>query len=156
MFSHIILDNTIIMSDICSYKNICIYSSLFYLITAIVAFINKNYIFGVIALFLTITSLIVHSCRTNYTLLIDKCSVYIIVIYGFYLLYKKSSKKNINPKMVILLCFIFASFFIAIYLYYYGYYSNQYAFDKDINIARFYHSYLHLITAYGLTLINIL
>jgi hypothetical protein len=144
------------MSDICSYKNICIYSSLFYLIITIVSFINKNYIFGVIALFLTITSLILHSCRTNYTLFIDKISIYMIVIYGFYLLYKKCSKKKINLKMIILLCFIFATFFITIYLYYYGYYSNQFSFDKDINIARLHHSYLHLISAYGLSLINIL
>jgi len=144
------------MSDICSYKNICIYSSLFYLITAIVSFINKNYIFGVIALFLTITSLIVHSCRTNYTLFIDKISIYTIVIYGFYLLCKKCSKKKINPRMIILLCFILASFFATIYFYYYGYYTNQYSFDKDLNIARLYHSYLHFISAYGLSLVNIL
>ena len=144
------------MNNICSYKNICIYSSLFYLITIIVAFINKNYIFGLIALFLTITSLILHSCSNNYTRLIDKFSVYTIVIYGFYLLYKKCSKKNINPKMIILLCFIFATFFITIYLYYYGLLCNQYVFDKDINIARFYHFYLHFISAYGITLVNIL
>jgi hypothetical protein len=144
------------MNNICSYKNICIYSSLFYLITTIVAFINKNYIFGFIALFLTVTSLLVHSCRTEYTLLIDKFSVYTIVIYGFYFLYKKCSKKKINPRLIILLCFIFATFFVSIYLYYYGYYSNQYSFDKDINIARLYHFFLHFITSYGLTFIIIL
>jgi hypothetical protein len=144
------------MSDICSYKNICIYSSLFFVITAIVAFINKNYIFGVIALFLTITSLIVHSCSTNYTFFIDKISIYMIVIYSFYFLYKKCSIKKINLRLIILLCFIFATFFISIYLYYYGYYSNQFSFDKDINIARLHHFYLHFISAYGLTFLNIM
>jgi len=58
--------------------------------------------------------------------------------------------------MIILLCFILASFFVTIYFYYYGYYTNQYSFDKDLNIARLYHSYLHFISAYGLSLVNIL
>jgi len=144
------------MNHTFSYKNICIYSSLFYLITTIISFKNKNYIFGSITLFLTITSLIVHSYRSNYTLLIDKFSVYTIVIYGFYLVYKKCCKKIIDLRICILLCFIFATFFIAIYLYYYGYYTNQYSFDKDINTARLYHFYLHFISAYGLTFVNIL
>jgi len=148
------------MNNICSYKNICIYSSLFYLITTIIAFINKNYIFGFIALFLTVTSLMVHSCRTEYTLSIDEIFVYIIVIYSFYFLYKKfckkSCKKIIDLRICILLCFIFATFFITIYLYYYGYYSYQFSFDKDMNTARLYHFFLHFISAYGLSLINIL
>ena len=144
------------MENICSYKNINIYSSLFFGITATIAFINKNYIFGFIFLILIITSLMVHSCRTNYTLFIDKCMVFIIAIYGFYLLCKKCSKKKINPRMIILLCFILATFFATIYFYYYGYYTNQYSFDKDLNIARLYHSYLHFISAYGLSIVNIL
>uniref|UniRef100_A0A6C0EEH8 Uncharacterized protein n=1 Tax=viral metagenome TaxID=1070528 RepID=A0A6C0EEH8_9ZZZZ len=63
---------------------------------------------------------------------------------------------SLNSRIIILQILVFLTFLMTIYLYYYGYYNNQYCFDKDINTANLYHSFLHFISFYGHNIIIIM
>lgn len=135
---------------------ICFSSSFLFLITAVLALYSKYYVYGILFLFLLITSILFHSWTTSYTILLDKVSIMAVVIYGGYLFYKKCMSTPLNRRIIILRILVLLTFFITIYLYCYGYYNNQYCFDKDRNIANFYHAFLHLVSCYGHNLIIIL
>ena len=130
-------------------NRICFSSSFFFLITAVLALYSKYYVYGTLLLLLLITSIIVHTWKTSYTLLLDKVSIISVVLYGAYLFYRKSMSNSLNSRIIILQILVFLIFLMTIYLYYYGYYNNQYCFDKDINTANLYHSFLHFISFYG-------
>ena len=135
---------------------ICFSSSFLFLITAVLALYNKYYVYGILLIFLLFTSIIFHTWSTNYTLIIDKVSIFAVIIYGAYLFYKKSMEIPSNTRIIILQILVLLTFFMTIYLYYYGYYTNQYCFDKDTNIANLYHSLLHFISIYGHNIIIIM
>ena len=135
---------------------ICFSSSFLFLITALLALHNKYYVYSCLLLFLTVTSLIFHTWTTNYTLVIDKVGIVVVVIYGAYLFHKKSMEIPSNTRIIILQILVLLTFFMAIYLYYYGYYTNQYCFDKDTNISNLYHSFIHFISIYGHNIIIIM
>jgi cation transport ATPase len=137
-------------------NHICFSSSFFFLITAVLALYSKYYVYGILLLLLLITSIIFHTWTTNYTLLLDKVSIIAVVLYGAYLFYRKSILNSLNARIMILQILVLLTFFITIYLYYYGYYNNQYCFDKDINTANLYHSLLHFISFYGHNIIIIM
>ena len=151
MFSHIIL----ITSD--SMNHICFSSSFLFLITAVLALYCKYYVYGILLLVLLITSIILHSWTTSYTLLLDKVSIIAVILYGAHLFYTKSIQKtSSNARIIILQFLVLLTFFITIYLYYYGYYTNQYCFDKNTNTSNLYHSLLHFISFYGHNIIIIM
>lgn len=130
-------------------NNICFSSSFLFLITALLAFYKKYYVYGVLFLFLLVTSIIFHTWTTRYTLLLDKISIHAVILYGVYLFIQKSIQNPSNARIIILQLLVLLTFFITIYLYYYGYYTNQYCFDKNTYIANLYHSLLHFISCYG-------
>jgi hypothetical protein len=135
---------------------ICFSSSFFFLITALLALYSKYYVYGILLLILLITSIILHTWTTNYTLLIDKASILGVILYGAYLFYRKCMSKSLNTRIIILQILVLLTFLITIYLYYYCYYTNQYCFDKNINTANLYHSLLHFISFYGHNIIIIM
>jgi hypothetical protein len=137
-------------------NHICFSSSFLFLVTAILALYCKYYVYGILLLLLLITSIIVHSWTTSYTLLLDKVSIIAVILYGAYLFYTKSIQNPSNARIIILQILVLLTFFITIYLYYYGYYTNQYCFDKNINMANLYHSFLHFISFYGHNIIIII
>lgn len=135
---------------------ICFSSSFFFLITALLALYSKYYVYGILLLILLFTSIIAHTWTTNYTLLIDKVSIIAVILYGAYLFNRKCIQNPSNARIIILQILVLLTFLITIYLYYYGYYTNQYCFDKDTNIANLYHSLLHFVSFYGHNIIIII
>ena len=132
-------------------SNPLVISSLFFLTNALVAFLNKYYLYALFFLVLTITSLIVHNNDTIHTNLIDKIAILLVVIYGAYLLFQKMSVKYAFTCFLIILTFL-----LTIYLYIYGFMNKTYCFSEDNGIAQTYHFILHLISSLGHHLIIIL
>jgi len=137
-------------------KNICIFSSFFFLITAILAFYKKYYVYGFLFLLLLTTSLNIRFYNNTYSHILDQVTIISIVIYGAFLFYKKCSSKPLNNRIIILQFLVLLAFFITIYLYYYGYYTNEYCFHENKNIGNLYHSLLHIISSYGHNIIIIM
>lgn len=132
-------------------SNPLIFSSLFFMTNALVAFLNKYYLYAFFFLLITITSLIVHNNDTIHTNLIDKIAILLVVIYGAYLLFQKMCAKHAFTCFMIILTFI-----LTVYLYIYGFMNKTYCFSEDNGIAQTYHSILHLISSLGHHLIIIL
>ena len=132
-------------------SNPLIFSSLFFLTNALVAFLKKYYLYALLFLVLTITSLIFHTNNNIYTNLIDKIAILPVVIYGAYLLFQKMCAENAFTCFMIILTFL-----LAVYLYIYGYTNKTYCFSEDNGIGNAYHSILHLISSLGHHLIIIL
>ena len=134
--------------------NCCFYSSLLFLITAILAFYHNYYVYSCIFAALVVTSLIIHSHYSIYTNLIDKVSIVSVVLYGGYLLYTKCTTLECMP--YVNLTIIALTFMVTVYLYYYGYYANKYCYDDDKRKANLYHSLLHLLSVIGHGMIIVL
>jgi hypothetical protein len=133
--------------------NSCFYSSFIFLTTSLLAWYCGYVIYSILFLLLTITSVIVHSNYNIYTLIIDKISILLVVLYGGYVFYEKFCYNELDTKYCVFSFLILCTFFITIYLYVYGYYSNQYCFYENKNIAILYHSLLHIISSFGHNLI---
>jgi len=134
------------------YYNSCFYSSFVFLVNSSVAFYFGYLFYSIIFFTLLITSLIVHSTGNIYATIIDKIAIFMVVLYGGYLFYKKCSKP-INMKKILYIISIVSTFLITIYLYYFGYLQSQYCFCQDRQIANMYHSFLHFISSMGHVLI---
>ena len=121
-------------------------------ITNVLANIYKQYyLYAVLFLFLTITSLIHHYDHDPYTAIVDKLVIIQIALYGGYMFYRKSAyKKPIYSGVIV---FTFVS---SIGLYYYGYATNAFCFHPDKSIGNRYHGLLHLISSFGHHLITFL
>jgi hypothetical protein len=135
---------------------ICFSSSFFFLITALLALYSNYYVYGILFLFLTITSIIFHTWTTSYTLILDKISILGVILYGAYLFYKKCMSESLNNRIIILQILVLITFLITIYLYCYGYCTNQYCFDKNSMKANLYHTLLHFVSFYGHNIIIIM
>jgi hypothetical protein len=134
-----------------SRTNVLVLSSLMFLTNAMVAFLNKYYLYAHLFLFLTITSLIVHTFNNIYTNIIDKIAISFVIIYGGFVLFQKMSVKHAFTCFLIILTFL-----LTIYLYIYGYMNKVYCFSEDSRIANAYHSILHMLSSLGHNLIIIL
>jgi hypothetical protein len=132
---------------------ICFYSSFIFLSNVIISYWYSYYTYSLLFVLLTITSLIFHSNNNIYTNLIDKVSIISIVLYGSYLFFTEKIWYNHKTIYKIL---IFTTFFTTIYLFYYGYVTNQYCYHNDKYISNIYHSIMHVIASFGHNLIVIL
>jgi len=132
---------------------ICFYSSFIFVSNALIAYWYSYYTYSLLFVLLTITSLIFHSNNNIYTNLIDKVSIISIVLYGSYLFFTEKIWYNHKTIYKIL---IFTTFFTTIYLFYYGYVTNQYCYHNDKYISNIYHSIMHVIASFGHNLIVIL
>ena len=113
-----------------------IFTSLIFLTNALHAFYKNYYIYGALFFFLTLTSVLVHSYHTIYTNLLDKLFIISIVFYGAYLLTFR--RDNFIPILI--------TFFLTIFLYSYGYCTNQYCYGP---YGDHYHALLHFISSFG-------
>jgi NhaP-type Na+/H+ or K+/H+ antiporter len=134
--------------------NLCAFTSIIFLTNAILALLYEYYLYSLAFLILTITSIIVHLHNNIYTLLIDKIPICFIIFYGGYLLYKKWDITSIRNLLFIGV--IVSTFLLTVYLYVYGYCTNQYCYNLDNTIGVLYHSILHLICCLGHNLIILL
>lgn len=104
---------------------------------------------------LTITSIIVHTNDNIYTNIIDKISVFCVVIYGGNMLWNKyllcHEFENFIPTFIVVVAFSF-----CIFVYIYGYLKQNYCFHSQKCVADVYHALLHLISSFGHHLIILL
>ena len=134
-------------------KNICYYTSFLFLINTVIAF-NYNYlVYGLVFIFLFITSTLYHYEKNCKYQVIDKIAVYTVVIYGGYIfikkIIKKKNKESINFKNIIYMFIIIITFLSTIYLYYVGYIYNKYCYDPDKFKSECIHGILHFISMIG-------
>ena len=121
-------------------------------LTNIAHLYNKNdsyYLYSFIGLF--VTSILYHQSR-NYSWFhrvigyCDKLCVMNIVCYGGSMLFTRPVY-DIYTGMVIL------TFTGVNWLYFYGYLTNKYIFDENVDIGNNYHMLLHTLTSIGHQLI---
>lgn len=125
-------------------SNILIFTSLVFITNIIAALYREHYLYAFFFFCLTTTSLIVHNYNNAYTNLIDKISIFFIVIYGAYMLYCKSCGDNYVTVSIIVI-----SFLLCVLLYVYGSLKSKYCFDPQIEIGNRYHALLHFIGSLG-------
>ena len=143
------------MIDECS---ICVYSSLIFLTNIFLALYYDHYFYAFLFLCLTITSLVHHTYNTDYTSIIDKISVYAVIFYGGYIFYSKylkdiinikEIKEIINIKNIVKPLIIVSTFLSVVFLYAYGYLTDNYSFHPNQDVSQIYHSLLHIISSIG-------
>jgi len=139
------------------YKNPCIYSSFIFWINVFVGIYYQEYIYASLFVVLFITSILFHysnnsNSDSNYFIL-DLFIVFSIFIYGGYRFVTKMRENKIN---IIMTIFIVVTFFITLYLFFYGYYTNSYCYDINKQVGNLYHSLLHTIGSLGHILIILL
>jgi hypothetical protein len=141
-----IIDNNYSLSTYSS-ENIpfiTILSSLLFLTNTILAYINEYYVYALFFLFLTITSLVHRLYTSNYTFIIDKIAIAMVVSYGGYVLYQNTN--NISRTYLVA---VISTFIATILLYYYGYINKCFCFDQDNCIAENYMALLHIFSSIG-------
>jgi hypothetical protein len=138
--------------------SICVYSSLIFLTNIFLALYYDHYFYAFLFLCLTVTSLVHHSYNTDYTSIIDKISVYAVIFYGGYIFYNKYLKDIINTKDIINIIntkdiikpiIIVGTFLSVVFLYAYGYLTDNYSFHPSDSVSQMYHSLLHIISSIG-------
>lgn len=139
------------MIDECS---ICVYSSLIFLTNIFLALYYDHYFYAFLFLCLTITSVVHHTYNTDYTGIIDKIPVYAVIFYGGFIFYTKYVKeiiniKEINTKDIIKSLIIVSTFLSVVFLYAYGYLTDNYSFHPSYSVSQIYHSLLHIISSIG-------
>jgi len=130
-------------------------SSLIFTTNIVIATYYKEYTYAILFTALLITSLIFHSNTNLYTIIIDKISIALIVLYGGYIFYNKCCTIETQTETCIAFAII-VTFLATVYLYCYGYTCNKYCFYEDKFTANIYHSILHFIVSLGHNLIILL
>ena len=124
--------------------NFCVYSSFIFL-TNVIVFLFLGYTFyAFLFACLLLTSVIHHSNPSTTTYMIDKLSVWGVVLYGGYLFLTKWDSISTKIALIIILTFL-----STIYLYSYGYTKQRYCFDKNQERANLFHSGMHVISSIG-------
>ena len=115
-------------------------TSLIFITNSITAFWNEYYLYSLLFGNLTITSIIYHAKPTLCTNIVDKFAIASVVFYGAHKVYQK---RTLYKKISI----IIVSYLLVLYLFLYGYYTNNYCFHPERGNA--YHSLLHMISSLG-------
>ena len=126
------------------YDTILAFTAFIFITNIITAFYKKYYLYSLLFLFLVISSVIYHSNNNIYTNAIDKVCIFAVVSYGAYTLYNKKSKERMW-----LLVLSVLSFFATLFLFFYGYTTNQYCYHPDNTVGDKYHGLLHMISSFG-------
>lgn len=126
----------------------CVYSSFIFVTNVIAGIYFKQYLYAGLFLLLTITSVIHHSSKTKLTNLLDKIALYSIIFYGGYKFYDHY-KNAFDLKITIKYILIVITFLSVVFLYTYGYLTNNYVFHHEYKISQLYHVLMHLISSFG-------
>ena len=131
-------------------KRILVYSSLIFITNALTALYKGYYLYSFLFVCLTVTSVLFHSTYKKIYYYIDKISILCIVCYGTYMLYQKSEiKSEIKSVNTLKILFIITTFLATIFLYYYGYCTNNYCYHVNKDISNKYHGLIHCISSIG-------
>jgi len=137
------------IENISAHCNYCIYSSFVFLTNVLAGIYFKQYLYAFLFLLLTYTSIVHHSSKTQLTNILDKIALYSIIFYGGYKFYTSIITTKVSSKIIIKYIFIVTTFLSVIYLYLYGYLTNNYVFHHEYKMSQFYHVLMHLISSFG-------
>lgn len=120
-------------------------SSLLFYTNHVAAFLKGKTEYAYSFYLLTFTSLLVHGIYDCViTNMIDKLAILqILTIGGYYFM------KNINITPVLYKILTVFTFISVIMIYCYGYMTNQWCFDPDIEYAQLCHSLMHVLSSIG-------
>lgn len=119
------------------------FSSFVFLTNVFVNYYLEEYIYAILFFLLFLTSINVHTNNSTFNNLIDKISIFCVVLYGAYYYYNKTLNSE-RASIVPIVCFL-----ATIYLYTYGFFVDEFCFNKDIKIANYYHAMLHIASSIG-------
>jgi cation transport ATPase len=140
-------------TNITNQCNYCILSSFIFLTNVLAGLYFKQYLYAFLFLLLTLTSIIHHSSKTKLTNLLDKIALYCIIFYGgykFYEHYTNTTKTSqFDIKTITKYVLIVATFLSVVYLYFYGYLTNNYVFHSEYKTSQLYHCLMHIISSLG-------
>lgn len=132
-------------------QNLLVFSSLFFLVNVAVAFRYGYYFYSFLFFSLVITSILFHTYKNFYSFVIDKIVIFMIFLYGSYMLYHKISMDKLG-----LISLIVVTFLLTVFFFYYGYLTKSYCYDPDVVVGNCYHSLVHVIGAFGHQIIMLL
>jgi len=145
-----ILDNNIYIKKYIHNGRLLVFSSFVFLTNVLTAIYKTSYIYSFLFLFLTTTSVLFHYNNTNVEgFFLDQIAIYCVVIYGFFLLYTKMIKTKWNFVKCGIILFIFITFILSLYLFYYGLFTQSLCYDKNKYISNMFHCLLHFISSLG-------
>ena len=129
----------------------CCYSSMIFITNAIVTYYYEYYLYSLLFVALTVSSVIHHSTKTPTTYYIDKLFVFSIVGYGGYVLYNKIANNSGGGSIEKCLYYtiIMGTFLGTIVLYYYGSINNSLCFAEDRDECYYWHQLMHIISSIG-------
>lgn len=118
------------------------YTSFAFLTNAFIVFCSGYTLYGLLFIILFITSILFRLYPMNAVFMIDKIAVNAVVLYGGYILYHRSLS-SIGTTLIV------STFLLTVYLFYYGYLTQTYCYDKEYQTAKKYTSLLHLLSSLG-------
>ena len=156
----------------------CVFSSLSFTTNCIAAYLYGEYIYSFLWGSLCVTSVVTHGLRRYanvhtvsydtppptithqllfWAFMIDKIVLYLVVISGWCLIYKKigniitfDNKSSMDNMYSAFCCLcIVVTFVLTLLLYYYGYVYNMFAFDSDVDVANKWHCMVHWFGSFG-------
>jgi cation transport ATPase len=140
-------------TNITNQCNYCILSSFIFLTNVLAGLYFKKYLYAFLFFLLTLTSFIHHSSKTKLTNLLDKIALYCIIFYGgykFYEHYANTTKTSqFDLKTITKYILIITTFLSVVYLYSYGYLTNNYVFHSEYKTSQLYHCLMHIISSLG-------
>ena len=150
--------------------NILFYSSLIFITNIAATFYKEYYIYTLLFILLTISSLLFHyPCNNIYVSIIDKICIVMVVLYGGFMLYNKTTDDNYLEENVdeaqrievfrlnsvdgsrrsLPVIIVVISFLLVNYLYFYGYCTNQYCFHPNKYMGDISHALIHISSSFG-------
>jgi len=121
------------------------YSSFLFLTNTMIALYVSQYLYSFIFFILFCTSIYYRLNKDKlHAFYMDKLAVLSVVFYGAFVFYSKFNK--ISPILSSIIVLLFLS---TTYLFYYGYYTQSFCYDKDPDVAYIFHSILHVISSIG-------
>lgn len=137
--------------------NYCIYSSFLFATNVLTGIYFGQYLYAFLFLLLTLSSIIHHSSRTQLTRNLDRIALYTVISYGgykFYEHYKTITTATGNPfdldlKTITKYALIIITFLLCVFLYFFGYFTNNYIFHPEYVTGQLYHVLMHFCATIG-------
>lgn len=133
-------------------SKILIFSSFIFLTNFIFGLYKNEIIYSILFLFLTITSVSVHSYNNVIINIIDKFVIFSIFCYDLYLIYYKVILSNtdiLSISQTSKLIAIFSSLFFVLLMYIGGYFLNEFCFEPYEKNTEIYHILMHFVGSLG-------
>jgi hypothetical protein len=133
--------------------NYCIYSSFLFATNVLTGVYFGQYLYAFLFLLLTLSSIIHHSSKTQLTRNLDQIALYTVISYGGYKFYKHckitSNPFDLDLKTMTKYTLIIITFLSCVFLYFFGYFTNNYIFHPEYITGQLYHVLMHFCATIG-------